>query len=82
MLTPEIADLCEKASVEQNVDRLFYLITEINRLIDARDKEPHKESAFRCETEPKCHAANSKIYAISQEVRPSYEKRDAIPGQP
>jgi hypothetical protein len=82
MLTPEIADLCKKASVKQNDDTLFYLITEINRLIDVRDKEPHKESAFRCEPVPKRQVANSKISAISQEVRPSYEEREAIPGQP
>ena len=81
MLTPEIADLCKKASVEQNNDRLLYLITEINRLIDVRHK-PHKESAFRCELVPKRQVENSKLSAISQEVRPSCEERDAIPGQP
>jgi hypothetical protein len=53
MLTPEIAELCKKASLEQNRNRLLYLITEINRSIDVRDKEPHKESAFRCEPVPK-----------------------------
>ena len=53
MLTPEIAELWKKASVEQNDDRLLYHLTEINRLIDVRDKEPHEESAFRCEPVPK-----------------------------
>jgi hypothetical protein len=52
MLTPEIAELCKQASVEQNHDRLLYLITEINRLIAVRDNEPHKESAFTCERVP------------------------------
>jgi len=37
MLTPEIIELCKQASVEQDVDKLLYLVTEINRLIAIRN---------------------------------------------
>ena len=39
MLTPEIIELCKQASVEQDLDRLLYFVTEINRLIAVRDEE-------------------------------------------
>ena len=38
VLTPEIMELCQQASVEQDADRLIQLIREINRLIDLRRK--------------------------------------------
>ena len=61
MLTPEIVELCQQASVEQNIDRLLYLITEINRLIAVRDKERRKGFASICERGPECQVADSKI---------------------
>jgi hypothetical protein len=39
MLTPEILELCKQVSVEQDLDRLLYLVTEINRLVAVRDDE-------------------------------------------
>ena len=39
MLAPEIAELCKQASVEEDLDRLLYFVTEINRLIAVRDDE-------------------------------------------
>jgi hypothetical protein len=44
MLTPEIIELCKQASVEQDVDRLLYFVTEINRLIAIRDEERRRPS--------------------------------------
>jgi hypothetical protein len=52
MLTPEIIELCKQASVEQDVDRLLYFVTEINRLIAIRDDDYHKRFAFVCNSEP------------------------------
>jgi len=52
MLTPEIIELCKQASVEQDIDRLLYFVTEINRLIAIRDDEHHKRFAFECNPEP------------------------------
>jgi hypothetical protein len=52
MLTPEIIELCKQASVEQDVDRLLYFVTEINRLIAIRDDEHRKRFAFECNPEP------------------------------
>jgi hypothetical protein len=46
MLTPEIVELCKQASVEQDGDRLLYLVSEINRLIAVRDDEHRKPFAF------------------------------------
>ena len=43
MLTPEIIELCEQASVEQDVGRLLHLVSEINRQIE----EHQKRFAFR-----------------------------------
>jgi hypothetical protein len=39
MLAPEIAELCKQASVEEDLDRLLYFVSEINRLIAVRDDE-------------------------------------------
>jgi hypothetical protein len=39
MLTSEIMELCKQASVEQDLDRLLYLVTEINRLAAVRCDE-------------------------------------------
>jgi hypothetical protein len=39
MLTPEILELCKQASVEEDLDRLLYFVSEINRLIAVRDDE-------------------------------------------
>jgi len=39
MLTPEIIELCKQASVEHDLDRLLYFVTEINRLIAVRNEE-------------------------------------------
>ena len=44
MLTSEIIELCQQASVEQDVGRLLYLVSEINRLIE----EHRKRFAFIC----------------------------------
>jgi hypothetical protein len=52
MLTPEIIELCKQASVEPDVDRLLYFVTEINRLIAVRDDERRKQFAFTCNPEP------------------------------
>jgi hypothetical protein len=52
MLTPEIIELCKQASVEQDVDRLLYFVTEINRLIAVRDEELRKRFGFICIPEP------------------------------
>jgi hypothetical protein len=52
MLTPEIVELCKQASVEQDLDRLLYFVSEINRLIAVRDEERHKRFAFICNPEP------------------------------
>jgi hypothetical protein len=49
MLAPEMVELCQQASVEQNLDRLLRLLTEINRLIAVRDKERLKGFAHTCE---------------------------------
>jgi len=38
MLTPEIIELCKQASVEQDIGRLLYLVSEINRLIEEHRK--------------------------------------------
>jgi len=46
MLTPEIIELCKQASVEQDVDRLLYFVTEINRLIAIRNDEHRKQFAL------------------------------------
>ena len=63
MLTPEIVELCQQASVEQNGDKLLHLITEINRLIAVRDKERLKGFAPTCERQPECQVAVSNISA-------------------
>ena len=52
MLTPEIIELCKQASVEQDIDRLLYFVTEINRLIAIRNDEKRKRLAFVCNPEP------------------------------
>jgi hypothetical protein len=52
MLTPEIVELCKQASVEQDLDRLLYFVSEINRLIAVRDEERYKRFAFICNPEP------------------------------
>jgi hypothetical protein len=64
MLTPEIAELCKQASVEQNVDRHLYLINKILRLIAVRDHERQEEFAFTCESLSERQVADSKISAI------------------
>jgi hypothetical protein len=46
MFTPEIIELCKQASVEQDLDRLLYFVSEINRLIDAHDEERHQRFAL------------------------------------
>jgi hypothetical protein len=63
MLTPEMVELCQQASVEQNLDRLLRLLTEINRLIAVRDKERLKGFAPTCERVPECQVADSNISA-------------------
>jgi len=52
MLTPEIIELCKQASVEQDVDKLLYFVSEINRLVAIRDDEKRKRLAFECDPEP------------------------------
>jgi hypothetical protein len=52
MLTPEIIVLCKQASVEQDVGRLLYFVTEINRLIAIRDEEQPIRFASICNPEP------------------------------
>jgi hypothetical protein len=39
MLTPEIAELCKQASVEEDLDRLLYFVSEIHRLTAVREDE-------------------------------------------
>ena len=64
MLAPEMVELCQQASVEQNLDRLLRLLTEINRLIAVRDKERLKGFAPTCERQPESQVvAASKISA-------------------
>ena len=46
-MTSEIIELCKQASVEQDVGRLLYLVSEINRLIE----EHRKRFAFICNPE-------------------------------
>ena len=63
MLTPEIVELCKRASVEQDLDRLLHFVTEINRLIAVRDEEHHKRFAFICNPEPL--EANQNMSAVN-----------------
>jgi hypothetical protein len=46
MLTPEIVELCKQASVEEDLDRLLYFVSEINRLIAVRDVEPGFNNSY------------------------------------
>jgi len=46
MLAPEIVELCKQASVEEDLDRLLYFVSEINRLIAVRDDGQRKRVAF------------------------------------
>ena len=39
MLTPELLELCKQASVEEDLDRLLYFVSEITRLIAVREDE-------------------------------------------
>jgi hypothetical protein len=63
MLAPEIVELCKQASVEQDLDRLLYFVSEINRLIAVRDEERHKRFAFICNPEPL--EANQNMSAVN-----------------
>jgi hypothetical protein len=52
MLTPEIIELCKQASVEQDVGKLLYLVSEINRKIE----EHRKRFAFTYNPGPENHS--------------------------
>jgi hypothetical protein len=59
MLTPEVVELCQQASVEQDIDRLLYLVTEINRLMAVADIASRKGLASTHERDSECQLADS-----------------------
>ena len=63
MLTQEIVELYQQASVEQDDDKLLYLVTEINRLMDVGDNARREGFASTCERDSECQVADSKISA-------------------
>ena len=54
VLTPEIMELCQQASVEQDTRRLMHLVSEINRLIAVH----RRQLASNCEREPEYRDAD------------------------
>ena len=55
MLTPEIMELLRKASIEHDTNRLLHLVSEVNRLIAVRRKQP----ASICERAAEYQVSNS-----------------------
>jgi len=63
MLTPEIIELCKQASVEQDLGRLLYLVSEISRLIE----EHHKRFTLICDPESEDQTQNLKSHTPAGE---------------